>query len=243
MPLFRKRKTIWQVKELEGYLNKVQSQGPPDYETSDAMHQSLDAMVREYWEYLHPVEQDFIYSWALECKTVEDLKSNLQTQIQDIDKETALILRNSEAKIEDLNTKTQNFNSDVLNLKNALIQKNQLIEDLTKAIQNQKMGGSELKEKLEKRIKDMNERAIKQQTEFEANQGEIGKKFETRVTELDEEKLLLNEACQKKQDKLNILTTQNEALRKSNQLLRRLRDKITNLKSLIAEIPSNLLEG
>ncbi|HUX99947.1 MAG TPA: hypothetical protein VMV49_10375 [Candidatus Deferrimicrobium sp.] len=246
MPLFRKRKTIWQIRELEGYLNKVpESSTIPNYDANalNELHQSIDAFIKNNWEFLHPAEQDFIYSWFIEYKTAEDQNKNMQLKLENVNKEIAATQQNTEANIEKFNTEIKMLNSEILNAKNALIQNNQLIEEITNAIQNQQIGAEQLKENLGHRIKDLNQQMIQQQKQFEINQTKIGSQFKTKVMELDEEKLLLNEAITQNTQKIQELEKENDELKKMNRLIKTFQDKIKILKKFIGEIPSNILEG
>ncbi len=243
LPLFRKKKTFWQIKELEGYLSKLNSQIPPDYEvtTMSLDHQALDEIIRPNWEYLHSLEQDFIFSWFMEYQTAQEKKKKLQKELEEINKEMADTQHNSESKIDELNGQLQMLSSEILNLKNELIQKNQLVEDLSSAIQDKQLSRKELQEKLEQRIQDMKKEMILQQKEFETSQMEIGKQFEKKVMELDEEKLLLNETIEKNKEQISKLEKENMELKKKHHLLTNFREKIIKLQSIISEIPPELL--
>ncbi|NVM54085.1 MAG: hypothetical protein HWN66_10330 [Candidatus Helarchaeota archaeon] len=244
MPIFRKRRTIWQIKEMEGYLNKVlESQIPPDYDVKpySPEHQALDAIIRSNWESLHPCEQDFIYSWFIELQTAEDQKKDLQIRLKDINKELTTIQEESTSKIEELNKKLSNINSELLNSKNALNQKVEFVKELTNAIQNKQMGEDQLQERMKERIKNMEDRMIKQQEKFEVSQIKIGNQFKTKVMELDEEKLLLNEKIEKNREHLTQLEKENQDLGKRNLLLKIFQDKLIAIKSIIESTPSNKL--
>ena len=244
MPLFRKRKTLWQIRELQGYLNKTPSQAPPDYDlsTKNAGHQTLDGLIRTNWEILHPIEQDFIYSWFIEAQTAEEANNQLQMKFNDLNKDMASTQQNSETKIEQMNKDIKNLNTEILNLKNALIQKDKLIEDLQAAIRYKTVGAEELKEKLDGRIEELNEQMFKRQETFEANATAIAEKFKTRVEELDETRLSLNETIERNNNDLANLEKINLDLKKVGLQVKLYQEQINKIKTVIGEIPPNLME-
>jgi len=243
MPLFRKRKTLWQIRELDGYLNKTPCQAPPDYDVSskNAIHLILDEFIRTNWEILHPLEQDFIFSWYIESQTAEEENQKLQMKLGELNKAIATTQQNSEANIEQLTKDIKDINAEILNSKNALIQKNQLIEDLQEAIRYQTIGAEELKEKLEQRIEELNEEMFKHQEEFEANATALAEKFKARVEGLDEEKFKLSETIEKSTMELDELEKMNQELKQVNHLVKLIQEKLSTIKTIMEEIPSNLL--
>lgn len=244
MPLFRKRKTLWQIRELDGYMNKISSQAPPDYDIAakSPVHQTLDGLIRTNWEILHSLEQDFVFSWFIETQTAEEENQKLQMKLAELEKEIANTQQNSEAKIEQLNKDIKNLNSEILNSKNALIQKNQLTEDLQAAIRYQTLGSEELKDKLEQRSEELNEEMSKRQEEFEASATEIAEKFKTRVEELDGERFQLTETVESNKIELSELEKNNQEFKQNIQLMKLIQEKLSSIKAIIDEIPSNLLE-
>ena len=245
VPLFRKKKTLWQITELEGYFNKIESHIPPDYDaaTCGSVHQSIDAIIKPNWESLHSLEQDFIHSWFNEFKIVLEQKKKSQIELDAVNKEMATTLQASESKIDGLNKEIQDLTTEISNLKNALAQKMQFLDDLTNAVQNQKLSSEELKQKLEQRVNNMRTQMIQQQKEFEANQIDLGKQFEAKVLELDEHKLLLNETFEKNKKIVNQLEKENHDLKQKRRSIKTFQEKINQLKTVIAEISPNLLLG
>ncbi|MFX1295515.1 MAG: hypothetical protein ACFFD2_11790 [Promethearchaeota archaeon] len=243
MPLFRKRKTLWQIKDLKKYQNKLESHVLPDHYPHDPVHQALDKIIRSNWEKLHSIEQDFIFSWFIEYQIIEEQKKNFQMELEVINKEINIIQQKSVSKFEEINKKFQNLTLNVANLNNELTQKKQLAEDLSNAVQDQKLNGKELKKKLEERVKNMRHQVIEQQKEFERNQIKLGGQFKRRVMELDEEKLLLNEIIEENKVRISQLEKENQDLKKKNRSLKNFQEKIKYLKTIIAEIPTNILEG
>jgi chromosome segregation ATPase len=244
MPLFRKRKTLWQIHELQGYLNKTPSQTPPDYDlsTKNAGHQTLDGYIRTNWEILHPLEQDFIYSWFVETQTAEEANNQLQVKLNNLNKEITGTQQDAETKIEQMNTDIKDLNSEILNLKNALIQKDKFIEDLQAAIRYKTINAEELKDKLDERIGELNDQMFKRQEEYEAKAIALAEKFKTRVEELDGERLILNETIEKNDKELTDLDKINQDLKKVGLQFKLYQDKINKIKTVIGEIPSNLME-
>ncbi|MDD1777088.1 MAG: hypothetical protein LUQ65_02890 [Candidatus Helarchaeota archaeon] len=244
MPLFRKRKTLWQIHELQGYLNKTPSQAPPDYDlsTKNAGHQTLDGYIRTNWEILHPIEQDFIYSWFIEAQTAEEANNQMQLKLNELTKELAGTQQNAETKIEQMNKDLKSLNSEILNLKNTLIQKDKFIEDLQAAIRYKSINAEELKDKLDERIGELNNQMLKRQGEFEAQATALAEKFKAKVEELDTERLLLNDSIEKNDKELFDLEKTNQGLKKIGLQYKLYQDKINKIKTAIGEIPPNLME-
>lgn len=225
-------------------MNKTPSQAPPEYDasTKNATHMILDELIRTNWEILHPLEQDFIFSWFIETQTAEEESQKLQMKLDELSKEMATTQQTSEAKIEQLNQDLKDINSELLNSKNALIQKNQLTEDLQAAIRYQTVGAEELKENLEQRIEELNEAMFKQQEEYEVNATGLGEKFKMSVENLDEEKFQLSETIEKNNAELNELEKTNQELKQVDRMVKLLQEKLNTIKTILGEIPSNLLE-
>ncbi len=246
MPLFRKKKTIWQIQELEGYLGKViESQVPPDYEINsfEKTHQALDSLIRPNWESLHLICQDFIYSWFIEYHTAKEQKQQLQSEFSTVNNEMNSTKQKVTLKLDALNKEDQTVQSKLMNVENVLNQKVELIEELTHAIENKTVGEDQLKSRMEQRVKSMNERMIKQQEKFEASQIKIGNQFKTRTIELDEEKLVLSETFEKNKETLRNLEEENNNLKKRNQILKNFQNRLTFINSIIKSISPNLLKG
>jgi chromosome segregation ATPase len=236
---------LWNVKPLEGYLNKLESQVPPNYDVFalGLEHQGLDEVIRPNWEGLHSLEQDFIFSWFIEYQTVQETKNNLLKEVEEFNQGITAIQRNSGSKIDGLSGELKKITAEVGNLKNELVQKTQLAEDLTNAIRNKKLGVEELKQNLGKRIIDMKNRVLEHQKQFEVDQTKLGSQFEARVIKLDEEKLLLNDTFEKNYHSIEQLEKENQELKKLNRFLKSLPEKINQLQQVIAEIPPELLKG
>ena len=244
MPLFRKRKTLWNIKELEGYFNKLDSHVSPEKLTvGGETHQALDGLIRPNWDGLHSLEQDFIMSWFIEYQAVREQKEHLQSDVRSLEDDFTRIKQTSEAKIDELNKTLQSLTTDLEKVKNELDQKTQLSEDLADAIQNQQLSGEQLKEKSEKRIGDMKVKMIEKRKEFESNQLALASQFQTRVLELDEEKLVLNETLEKTKQSLLELEEENLELERQNRLLHKFREKIQEILIILSKIPINLLKG
>ncbi len=244
MPLFRKKKDISRIKELEGYLNKIlESNVPPNYEVTaySTDHQALDALVRPNWEILHPIVQDFIYSWFIEVRAVAELKEELEKKLHAVNQELMQTKEISINKIDELNKKLNNRKAEVLNAENELKQKVEFFEELTKAIEDKEVGGEELKQKMENRIKNMREGMIRQHEKFEASQIKIGNQFKNRVIELDEERLRLNEKIEKNKEIIVQLGKENYDLMRRNHLLKGFQSRLVAINSIIDSIPSNIL--
>lgn len=244
MPLFRKRKTLWQIQGLQGYLNKTPSQAPPDYDlsTKNAGHQTLDGYIRTNWEILHPIEQDFIYSWFIEAQTADEANNQLQVKLNELNKELAGTQQDAETKIEQMNKDLKNMNLEILNLKNTLIQKDKFIEDLQAAIRYKTINAEELKDKLDERIGALNDQMFKRQAEYEASAIALAEKFKTKVEELDTERLLLNDTIEKNDKELVDLEKRNQDLKKIGLQFKLYQDEINKIKTVIGEIPPNLME-
>lgn len=243
MPLFRKRKTLWQIRELQGYISKTPSQVPPDYDlsTKNPGHQTLDGLIRKNWEVLHPIEQDFIYSWFVEAQTAEEANNQLHVKLNELNKEIVSTQQDSETKIEQMNKDLKNLSSEILNLKNILIQKDKFIEDLQAAIRYKTVGAEELKDKLDRRIEELNEQMVKRQEEYEANATALAEKFKTKVEELDGERLLLNENIETNDKNLANLEKTNQDLKRTGLQVKQYQEKIKNIKTIIDEISANLM--
>jgi DNA repair exonuclease SbcCD ATPase subunit len=245
LPLFRKKKTIWQTKELESYSNKIESQIPPIYpvDATDSVHQTLDAIIRQHWEKLHPLEQDFIFSWFIEYEKIREMSNKSEVELDSVNQLMATTQQSAEGKIAELKKTIQELTTEMTNLKNALSQKMQLADDLTTAIHDKKLSVGELKQKLENRINEMKTQMIGQQREFEANQINLGNQFEQKVLELDEEKLIQTEKIEKNKARIEQFEQENNELKQKFRLLKQFQEKIKLLKELIGSIPENLLEG
>ena len=204
-------------------------------------HQALDALIRPNWEILHPIVQDFVYSWFMEIRSAEGLKKDHQKKLNAINNELTNVQKNSTAKIEVLNRKLNDLNSEFLNVENELNQKMEFVEELTGAIEDKEVGGEHLKQKMEERIRNMHERMIRQQEKFETTQIKIGNQFKNRVMELDEERLLLNEKIEKNKEILVKIEKENQELQKNNQLLKGFQNRIIAIKSILDSLPSNIL--
>lgn len=243
LPLFRKKKTLGHMKELKGYSNILDSHVPPEIlVTNYSIHQTLDKIVRKNWETLHPLEQDFIYSWFIEFKAVEEQKIDLSNEIIALNEEISRIQSNSEQQIKILSNTAYNLQGEMEKLKNELNQKKQLAEDLSNAIQNQKLTGNELKQKMEQRIQEMNSEMIKKQKGFESAQIKLAEQFQARVIELDEEKLVLSESIETNKTQLSQLEEINQDLKKTNRLLIKFKEKVREISLILSEIPPNLLK-
>ncbi|MHA1360186.1 MAG: hypothetical protein ACTSRC_18860 [Candidatus Helarchaeota archaeon] len=245
MPIFQKKKSLWQIKELEGYFNRIESHAPPTYDmnNADSKHQTLDQIVRENWEFLHSLEQDFVFSWFIEYQKVEESRNKNQKELESINQEITTTQQNAEREISELNRTLQELNIESANLENELNQKVQLAGDLAKAVHDKKLSVGELKEKLEHRIFDMKRQMQEYQKEFEANQIQLGEQFEQEVLKLDDEKLQLTETIEENKAKLEQLITENNKLKGQSRLLKQFQEKIKVVKLIIAEIPEELLEG
>ena len=245
MPLFRKRKTIWQIKELEGYLNKIsESQVPPDYDRSslNQTHQSLDTLLRPNWEILHPICQDFIYSWFIEYKNVDEQKEELRLELNTVNNEMNVTRQRVTQKIDELNREVHNLSSNLMNAENALNQKMELIKELDNAIQNKSLGEDQLKSRMEQRVKGMSEKMVKQQEKFETSQIKIGNQFKSRVMELDEKKSVLEETVEKNKEKISELENENQQLKRKNHLLVNFQNRLAAIKSIIDSVSPELLK-
>lgn len=245
MPLFRKRKTIWEVQKLEGYLNKVlESHIPPNYDvkSTNEIHQALDEIIRSNWEYIHPICQDFIYSWFIEFQTTWSRNKELALKTDGIVNEINATKQRVKKRLEELNRDYVDLNAQFRNLENAVEQKSTLLEELSKAFKSKSMGEEELKTRMGQRIRNMQERMIKQQELFEAGQVKVGNQFKMKVMELDEEKLNLTEQFEKNKNEILSLEKLNEELKSRNNMLRNFQSRLGAIATIIRSIPSNSLQ-
>jgi len=245
LPLLRKRRTIWQIPEIQGYLNKVLgSQIPPDYDVGkfNETHQSIDKLIRENWEYLHPITQDFIYSWFLEYQSAQERKKENKTQLISLLNERTATQQKVKKRLEDLNKVYSDIDSEMRNLQNILHQKKELVQELSQAVENRSIGEEELKTRMNQRILNMHERMVRQQEKFQTNQIKIGNQFKTKVIELDNEKIRLTEMMEKNQEIIIQLEKENEDLKKKNKRLKDFRSRLISIKKILESIPAESLK-
>ncbi|MHA1129663.1 MAG: hypothetical protein ACTSQI_02755 [Candidatus Helarchaeota archaeon] len=220
MPIFGGKKTLWKIKELTKYNRKIDgSEIPPIYDLEKVgnIHREIDAIIRPYWENLHPLTQDFITVWNDAWNTLihdkEDLKSQLQQKLNLIEN-----LKSSfENKLNELNGTITSLKSELQSKENEIEQKEQLIQDLETADKENKLGITELRQNLEKRLNALNQTMAEKQKQYESTQMEVGHAFQQKVLELDSEMLALQEALNEKEMKIKDQEKQIELLQKESQ--------------------------
>jgi hypothetical protein len=118
-----------------------------------------------------------------------------------------------------LNLIIQNLKDDLQGKENEITQKGQFIKDLEAADKENKLGISDLHEKLESRLNQLNQEMVQRQQSYEKTQTQVGQAFQQKVLELDSEMLSLNEKLYEKEALIKEQDEKNNNLQKQNQKL------------------------
>jgi chromosome segregation ATPase len=244
MPLFGGKKTLWKIKELSNYVRKIDgSEIPPIYnlEKVGDLHREIDANLRPYWENLHPIIQDFITAWndawSSQIHDGEDLQSQLQQKTNLIEN----LKSNFETKLNELNGTITSLKSQLQSKENEIEQKEQLIQDLEAADKESKLGITELRENLEKRLTALNQAMAQKQEKYEKTQIQVGQAFQRKVLELDSEMLALQEELKEKDLKIKEQEEKIKILEKESQKAKFYEVKVQNLQNKLNQI-ADILE-
>lgn len=240
MPIFGGgKKTIWKIKELTRYERKLDgSEIPPiyDLEKIDAVHQEIDANIRPYWENLHPLVQDYVTSWNNSWNKLLRESQDLDSQLRQKTNLIANLKANFEAKLRELNSTISVLQSDLKAKEDELLQKEQLIQDLESMDKENKNGIAQLREKLEDRLKELNEKMNERQKHYESTQLQVGQAFQQKVLELDSEITSLQDQLTEKDAKIKLQEAQIDTFKKEIQKVKFYESKIQTLEGKLNQI-------
>lgn len=235
-------KPLAKIKELKKYERKIDgSEIPPIYnlEKMGEIHREIDPVLRPFWENLHPIVQDFITAWNESCSSLIHNNEEMSSQLRQKDNLISNLKSNFEEKLRELNASLSGFKTDLQAKETALSQKELFITDLESTDKESKLGISQLRENLEKRLNKMNEEMAERQKKYEATQMQVGQAFQQKVLELDSEMLSLNEQLSEKDAKIKELEAKINVMTKENQKVKFYQakvDKYENKIKLVADI-------
>ncbi len=239
MPIFGGKKTLWKIKEFSKYDRKIDgSEIPPIYDLGkfNEVHRELDAILRPFWENLHPAVQDFITTWNDAWTNLLHEKEDLNSQINQ--KETLIdnLKMNFETKLNELNSIINTLKAELQSKENEIDQKSQFIRDLELADKENKLGISELRQNLENRLKQLNTEMSVHQKQYEETQMQVGQAFQKKVLELDSEIMGLQEQLAEKEDRIKELLDQIKILQKESQKVQFYELKVQKLENKLTQI-------
>ncbi|NVM29358.1 MAG: hypothetical protein HWN65_11005 [Candidatus Helarchaeota archaeon] len=227
------RKPLSKVKELKKYERKIDgSEIPPilDLEKVNPIHKEIDAILRPLWENLHPVVQDFVTAWNESWNDLLNTNEDLNSQLRQKTNLISNLKANFEDKLRELNSSISTLKTDVIAKETELTQKGQLISDFKATDKESKLGVSQLSEKLEIRLKELNEQMAERQKKYEETQMQVGQSFQQKVLELDSEIMSLNEQLTERESKINELQGQMAPMQKDSQRAKFFEDKAARLE-------------
>ncbi|MHA1266387.1 MAG: hypothetical protein ACTSRS_14230 [Candidatus Helarchaeota archaeon] len=239
MPIFGGKKTLWKIKELTKYERRIEgSEIPPiyDLEKLSAIHQEIDANLRPFWENLHPIVQDFITAWSNSLNSLLREKEELNAQIRQKANLISNLKSNFESKLRELNSIISSLKSEIQAKEAELAQKEDIIKELESLDKENKLGISQLRETLENRLKEMNEKMAERQKKYEETQMQVGHAFQQKVLELDSEMQSLRDQLAEKDAKLKEQAQELELLKKESQKVPFYESKIKILEKKLNQI-------
>lgn len=213
-------KNLGKIKELKDYKNRLNSVNPPNYniERVNDIHKELDLKIREYWEEIHPILQDFIYSFAFHWNNSEETLKSMSIEL----KNQSNLLENFKDRY------VQKFNeliSEKSKFEQELIKKDQIINVLqNKSSQDQ----NEIKEI----IKQFDEK-IK---EYGNTEHELGKSFQFKIMNMEAD---LSTTNQENESLKKEIKQMSDKIIEKDSMIQNLQSKINEFEKKLAEF-SNL---
>lgn len=239
MPLFGGKKNLWKIKELSKYNRKIDgSEIPPiyDMEKVNEIHREIDASIHPHWENLHILVQDYITAWNDSWTNLLHNKNDLDSQLKQKESLVENLKSNFETKLQELNSTITSLKADIQSKENEISQKEQFIKDLEEADKENKLGITELRENLEKRLKKLNEEMSERQKKYEATQMQVGQAFQRKVLELDSEMMSLREQLNDKEEKIKEQFENIKELQKESQKAKYYESKVQILENKLNQI-------
>lgn len=226
-------KPLSKVKELKKYERKIDgSEIPPilDLDKVNPIHKEIDAIIRPFWENLHPVVQDFVTAWNESWNDLLNAKEDLESQVRQKNNLISNLKANFEDKLRELNISISTLKTDLHSKEAEVTQKEQLISDLESTDKENQLGVTELRGKLENRLKELKEQMAERQKKYEATQMQVGQSFQQKVLELDSEIMSLQEQLAERESKISELQEQMGSIQKDSQRAKFFEEKATKLE-------------
>ncbi|NVM54084.1 MAG: hypothetical protein HWN66_10325, partial [Candidatus Helarchaeota archaeon] len=160
--------SLWKVEELTDYQRKLDSELPPlyDFEQVRPVHREIESVILEYYALLHPVIQDFIYSWFLLWTNLKKKNEELFAEILQKSSMISNYRSNSETKIKSLGNLVNINQFELKTVKENLQQKELKLQELEGLDKEKQLGISNLRIELEKELAELNLRLSEMQTRF-----------------------------------------------------------------------------
>ncbi|MFX1295514.1 MAG: hypothetical protein ACFFD2_11785 [Promethearchaeota archaeon] len=237
--------SLWKKKELTNYQRKLKSELPPfyDFKQVRSVHQEIEAIILEYWEFLHPVVQDFITSWFLQWKNVkkkcEGLAIEKEQKISMLEK----FKKRSTTKIQNLTNEINIKQSELNKSKQNIQHKEEQIQQLEEIDKENQFGISELRSELEKQLAELNLQLTEIQNRFEATQSQVMHAFENKVMIFESEVSSLKEQGTSQEERIQQLQSENQQIKSQNQELNIFEDKIAEIIDLVGSISFKEIEN
>ncbi|MHA1427381.1 MAG: hypothetical protein ACTSQI_15430 [Candidatus Helarchaeota archaeon] len=234
-------KSFYTIKELENYERQLESELPPyyDFEQVGTTHQEIEARILEYWEYLHPVIQDFIVSWFTMWNTTkkenELLKNQKDQKISMLNK----FRETSKAKIHQLKSLIEAKQAKIAPIKEELQQKEAQIQSLEESDKENQLGIAELRAELEKELAELNLMLTEMQNRFECTQAKVTQAFENKIMVFESEGESLKEQILAQEARIQDLQVKNQQFKQQNMKLQVLEEKIRQIIDIVATISIN----
>lgn len=230
--------SLWKIKELADYQRKLDSELPPlyDFEQVRELHREIESIIIEYWALLHPIVQDIVSSWwHLWANTKKD-NEKLGIEVEQKSSMLTNFKQSSENKIKDLTDQLKRKAAELDIIKRDIIQRDNEIQKLDNVDKEKKLGITELRSDLEKKLAELNLKLSEMQARIDSTQSQVAQSFEHKIMIFESEIVSLKEQLETQRQKIQMLQAENQEIQVKNQGLKPLEDKIWQIMDTLKGI-------
>jgi chromosome segregation ATPase len=231
-------KSLWKIKELADYQRKLDSELPPlyDFEQVREVHREIESGIIEYWGLLHPLVQDIVHSW---WNLWANTKKDNEKLVSEVDQKASMLTnykQSSGNKIQDLTDQLKRKQAELEVIKKETLKKDEEIQKLDNVDNEKKLGITELRSDLEKKLAELNLKLSEMQARIDSTQSQVAQSFEHKVMIFESEVVSLKEQLAIQQQKIQMLKAANQDLQMKNQILKPLEERIGQLMDVLKDI-------